>query len=130
MNKLKKFKKQTKEKESIKFSTKKLWNTLLNKYVLLFDTKNSKGITIDDDGTVHGVTPGTCIVTVSSEDGNKSDTCNVLVIKDEYYTTEYNELIPFIEERFSITLDRRILTEQNVKNIFNSVPQHKTKILN
>ena len=55
---------------------------------------------------------------------------NVLVIKDEYYTTEYNELIPFIEERFSITLDRRILTEQNVKNIFNSVPQHKTKILN
>lgn len=55
---------------------------------------------------------------------------NVLVIDDNYYTTEYNDLIPFIEERFSIPLDRKILTKQNIKNIFNAVPQHKTKIVN
>ena len=55
---------------------------------------------------------------------------NVLVVDDNYYTTEYNDLIPFIEERFSIPLDRKILTKQNIKNIFNAVPQHKTKIVN
>ena len=55
---------------------------------------------------------------------------NVLVIDGKYYTTEYNDLIPFIEERFQVTLDRKILTEQNIKNIFNAVPQHTTKILN
>ena len=56
---------------------------------------------------------------------------NVLCINDEmYYTTKYNDLIPFIEERFSIHLDRKILTENDVKNIFNSVPQHTTKIVN
>ena len=55
---------------------------------------------------------------------------NVVVIDGKYYTTEYNDLIPFIEERFQVTLDRKILTEQNIKNIFNAVPQHTTKILN
>ena len=55
---------------------------------------------------------------------------NVIVIDGKYYTTEYNDLIPFIEERFQVTLDRKILTEQNIKNIFNAVPQHTTKILN
>lgn len=55
---------------------------------------------------------------------------NALDIDGTYYTTEYNDLIPFIEERFSITLDRKILTEKNIKNIFKSCPQHKTKILN
>ena len=39
-------------------------------------------------------------------------------------------LIPFIEEIFQITLDRKILTEQNIKSIFKAVPQHTTKILN
>lgn len=55
---------------------------------------------------------------------------NVTVVNGEYYVTEYNELIPFIEERFSVSLDRHILTEQNIKNIFSAVPQHTTKILN
>ena len=55
---------------------------------------------------------------------------NVVVIDGKYYTTEYNDLIPFIEERFQVTLDRKILTEQNIKNILNAVPQHTTKILN
>ncbi|MDD6249472.1 MAG: hypothetical protein PUA88_00310, partial [Bacillales bacterium] len=55
---------------------------------------------------------------------------NVVAIDGKYYTTEYNDLIPFIEERFQVTLDRKILTEQNIKNIFNSIPQHTTKILN
>lgn len=55
---------------------------------------------------------------------------NVLVIDGNYYTTQYNDLIPFIEERFSICLDRKILSENNIKNIFASIPQHKTKILN
>ena len=55
---------------------------------------------------------------------------NVLVIDSKYYTTEYNDLIPFIEERFQVTLDRKILTEQNIKNIFEAIPQHTTKILN
>ena len=36
----------------------------------------------------------------------------------------------FIEERFQVTLDRKILTEQNIKNIFDAIPQHTTKILN
>ena len=55
---------------------------------------------------------------------------NVVVIDSKYYTTEYNDLIPFIEERFQVTLDRKILTEQNIKNIFKAIPQHTTKILN
>ena len=55
---------------------------------------------------------------------------NVVVIDGKYYTTEYNDLIPFIEERFQVTLDRKILTEQNIKNIFKDIPQHTTKILN
>lgn len=56
---------------------------------------------------------------------------NVLCVNDElYYTTKYNDLIPFLEERFSIHLDRKILTENDVKNIFNSIPQHTTKIVN
>ena len=55
---------------------------------------------------------------------------NVVVIDSKYYTTEYNDLIPFIEERFQVTLDRKILTEQNIKNIFKAIPWHTTKILN
>lgn len=55
---------------------------------------------------------------------------NVLVIDDKYYVSKYNDLIPFIEERFSITLDRKILNIQNIKNIFSSSPQHTTKIIN
>lgn len=46
-----------------------------------------------------------------------------------YYPVKYNDLIPFIEERFSIILDRRILTKQDVKKIFDAKPQHKTKII-
>ena len=53
-----------------------------------------------------------------------------LVVDDSYYyPVKYNDLIPFIEERFSIILDRRILTKQDVKKIFDAKPQHKTKIL-
>ncbi len=52
------------------------------------------------------------------------------VNEDTYYTTKYNDLIPFLEERFSIHLDRKILTEKDVKNIFNSIPQHTTKMVN
>lgn len=55
---------------------------------------------------------------------------NVLCVNDDlYYVTKYNDLIPFIEERFSINLDRKILTGEDIKNIFNSKPQHTTKIL-
>ncbi len=55
---------------------------------------------------------------------------NVLCVNDDlYYVTKYNDLIPFIEERFSINLDRKILTDEDIKNIFNSKPQHTTKIL-
>lgn len=60
-----------------------------NKKLIWSSSRNSCA-TVDDDGTVHGVTPGTCIVTVSSEDGNKSDTCNVLVIKDNTGTSDPN----------------------------------------
>ena len=53
-----------------------------------------------------------------------------LVVDDcYYYPVKYNDLIPFIEEKFSIVLDRRILTKQDVKKIFDAKPQHKTKIL-
>ena len=60
-----------------------------NKKLIWSSSRNSCA-TVDEDGTVHGVTPGTCIVTVSSEDGNKSDTCNVLVIKDNTGTSDPN----------------------------------------
>ena len=60
-----------------------------NKKLIWSSSRNSCA-TVDDDGTVHGITPGTCIVTVSSEDGNKSDTCNVLVIKDNTGTSDPN----------------------------------------
>ena len=43
---------------------------------------------------------------------------NVVVIDGKYYTTEYNDLIPFIEERFQVTLDRKILTEKKYKKYF------------
>ncbi len=52
------------------------------------------------------------------------------VNEDMYYTTKYNDLIPFLEERFSINLDRKILTKDDIKNIFNSIPQHTTKMVN
>ena len=56
---------------------------------------------------------------------------NVLCVNDDlYYPTKYNDLIPFIEERFSINLDRRFLYSNEIRNIFNSVPQHTTKIIN
>lgn len=56
---------------------------------------------------------------------------NTLVVNDNfYYPTKYNDLIPFIEERFSIVLDKKILTQKDIKNIFNAVPQHTTKIIN
>ena len=55
---------------------------------------------------------------------------NVAEIDGIYYTEKYNELIPFIEERFNVKLDRNMLTRENIKNIFSSVPQHKTKIIN
>lgn len=48
---------------------------------------------------------------------------------DLYYPTKYNDLIPFIEERFSVILDRKILTAAEIKNIFEAKPQHTTKIL-
>ena len=66
-----------------------------NKKLIWSSSRNSCA-TVDDDGTVHGVTPGTCIVTVSSEDGNKSDTCNVLVIKDNTGTSDPNPSGPGI----------------------------------
>lgn len=56
---------------------------------------------------------------------------NVLCVNNElYYTTKYNDLIPFLEERFSIHLDRKILTENEIENILNSKPQHTTKMVN
>lgn len=56
---------------------------------------------------------------------------NVLCVNNDlFYTTKYNDLIPFLEERFSIHLDRKILTADDIKNIFNSIPQHTTKIVN
>ncbi len=56
---------------------------------------------------------------------------NVLCVNEDlFYTTKYNDLIPFLEERFSIHLDRKILTSDDIKNIFNSIPQHTTKIIN
>ena len=66
-----------------------------NKKLIWSSSRNSCA-TVDDDGTVHGITPGTCIVTVSSEDGNKSDTCNVLVIKDNTGTSDPNPSGPGI----------------------------------
>lgn len=55
---------------------------------------------------------------------------NVLCVDDDlFYVTKYNDFIPFIEERFSVNLDRKILTEEDIKNIFNSKSQHTTKIL-
>ena len=66
-----------------------------NKKLIWSSSRNSCA-TVDDDGTVHGVTPGTCIVTVSSEDRNKSDTCNVLVIKDNTGTSDPNPSGPGI----------------------------------
>lgn len=38
--------------------------------------------TVSQTGLVTGVKIGECMVTVASEDGNKTDTCNVLVIND------------------------------------------------
>jgi hypothetical protein len=36
---------------------------------------------------------------------------------DDYYTLEYHDFIPFIEERYSICLDKKILTSKILKNI-------------
>ena len=38
--------------------------------------------TVSQTGLVTGVKIGECMITVASEDGNKTDTCNVLVIND------------------------------------------------
>ena len=67
--------------------------------------------------------------------------CNMIIlnINSSKDVVEVNKIIiiissvivgPFIEEIFQITLDRKILTEQNIKSIFKTVPQHTTKILN
>ena len=54
----------------------------------------------------------------------------LMIIYFNTYIFYQTLIIPFIEEIFQITLDRKILTEQNIKNILNAVPQHTTKILN
>lgn len=55
---------------------------------------------------------------------------NALIINENlFYHTKFNDLIPFIEERFSITLDKRILTQQDIKKNFSATPKHTTKIL-
>ncbi len=51
-------------------------------------------------------------------------------VDEKFHLVKYIELIPFIEERFSISLDRWVLTIDDIKNIFKATPQHKTKIIN
>ena len=47
-------------------------------------SSNKKNIaTVNQYGEVQGVFIGECTITVSSEDGNKTDTCNVKVIADD-----------------------------------------------
>lgn len=52
-----------------------------NKKLIWSCNRNSLA-TVSQDGLVTGVKIGSCMITVASEDGNKSDTCNVLVIDD------------------------------------------------
>ena len=52
-----------------------------NKKLIWSCTRNDLA-TVSQTGLVTGIKIGECMVTVSSEDGNKTDTCNVLVIND------------------------------------------------
>lgn len=52
-----------------------------NKKLIWSCTRNDLA-TISQTGLVTGVKVGECMITVASEDGNKTDTCNVLVIND------------------------------------------------
>lgn len=53
---------------------------------LVWSSSRESYATVDQEGIVTGISIGSCIVTVSSVDGNKSDTCNVLVINDNSNT--------------------------------------------
>lgn len=52
-----------------------------NKKLIWSCTRNDLA-TVSQTGLVTGVKVGECMITVASEDGNKTDTCNVLVIND------------------------------------------------
>ena len=53
---------------------------------LVWSSNRENYATVNQEGIVTGINIGQCVVTVSSVDGNKSDTCNVLVINDNSNT--------------------------------------------
>lgn len=44
-----------------------------------FTSSNEDVVTVDDSGSVLAISPGTATITVTSEEGNKQDTCEVTV---------------------------------------------------
>ena len=49
---------------------------------LIWSCNRNNLATVSQNGLVTGIKIGECMITVASEDGNKTDTCNVLVIND------------------------------------------------
>lgn len=56
-----------------------------NKKLVWSSNKNNIA-TVSQEGVIRGISIGDCIITVSSEDGNKTDICNVKVIDDNINT--------------------------------------------
>ncbi len=54
---------------------------------------------------------------------------NLLAVDDYFFVTKYSDFIPFINERFSINLDRNILYKKDIDKILSSLPQHTMKSL-
>ncbi len=67
-----------------------------------FESSDSKIASVDSDGTVTAVTKGSAIITVTTEDGNKTSTCTVTVKEKE---SVEEEVIPVTE----LTVDKNSL---------------------
>jgi hypothetical protein len=76
-------------------------------------SSNNKSVaTVDENGKVNGVNPGTAAITVSTVDGNKTAVCNVIVTKQETATSGGS--VTITHEPVTITVPQGVTSAINI----------------
>lgn len=64
-----------------------IFPTSATNQAVFWDSSDSEVVTVDNSGTLNAVSVGTSVITVTSEDGGKTDTCIISVSEEEVVAT-------------------------------------------
>lgn len=71
---------------------------------ILWTSSDEQVARVADDGTVTGVAAGRAVITAKTEDGDFEQTCELVVMSNDYYITLSDEVNTFVDNSFQLPM--------------------------